>query len=285
MIVDSKELLIDARRKGNALGHFNIFNFETAKAVISAIDETRKPAFVAITETTIRYAGLGVITSIVKEISKQVETSFVMHLDHGKNMDLIKKCIDIGFTSVMIDGSAFHFEENVDITKKVIAMARPKGISVEAELGHVGRVGEIVPKHFQTRPDRAEEFVELTDVDSLAVAVGTIHGLVTEMSIDYKRLKDIASRVKIPLVIHGGTGLKDKDIEGLISNGASKINMDTALRIAFMRGLKQNITEMDPRKVMTSAMDEVEIVVEKLIKKFDTPSHIIKKNGSPQQGV
>jgi ketose-bisphosphate aldolase len=274
MLVDSKELLIDARRNGNALGHFNVFNFESSKAVISAIGKTKQPSFVAITETTIKYAGLNIITSIVKELAKSCETNFIMHLDHGKSLETIKRCIEAGFTSIMIDGSAFHFEENVEITKKVIALARPKGISIEAELGHVGRVGEVVPKHFQTRPDRAEEFVELTKVDSLAVAVGTIHGLVTKMDIDYERLKKIVSRVKIPLVIHGGTGLKDKEIRDLISNGVTKINMDTALRIAFMRGLKQNIVDIDPRKALTSATDEVELVVEKLIKKFHSPRKI-----------
>ena len=269
MIINPNELLIEARRKGKATGHFNVFNYESAKAVILAIEEKKKPAFVAITETTIRYAGLGVITSIVKEISKEVETDIIMHLDHGKNPDLIKKCIEHGFTSVMIDGSAFHFEENVDITKKIIALARPKGVSVEAELGHVGRVGEIMSKGYFSKPSRAAEFVELTQVDSLAVAVGTIHGLVTEMNIDYDRLKEISSKVKIPLVIHGGTGLKSKDIYKLISCGVSKINMDTSLRIAFMRGLKQNITESDPRDALTYATAEVKRVTEKLIDKFE----------------
>lgn len=251
------------------MGHFNVFNYESAKGVISAINETKKPSVVAITETTIRYAGLGVITSIVKEMAKEIETDLVMHLDHGKNPDLIKKCIRVGFTSVMIDGSAFHFEENVDITKKIIDLARPKGISVEAELGHVGRVGEIMSKGYFSKPSRAEEFVEITQVDSLAVAVGTIHGLVAEMNIDYDRLKEISSRVKVPLVIHGGTGLKSKDIYRLISSGVSKINMDTSLRIAFMRGLKQNITESDPRDALTYATTEVKMVTQKLIDKFE----------------
>lgn len=269
MIINPNELLIDARRKGKALGHFNVFNFESAKAVISAIEEKKKPAFVAITETTIRYAGLGVITAIVKEISKNVETDIIVHLDHGKNLDLIKECLAAGFTSVMIDGSAFHFEENVDITKKVVDLARGKDVSVEAELGHVGRVGEIMSKGYFSKPSRAKEFVELTEVDSLAVAVGTIHGLVSEMQIDYERLEEISRRVKIPIVIHGGTGLKDKDIYKLISHGVTKINMDTSLRIAFMRGLKQDITESDPRDVLTYAMTEVKMVTQKLIDKFE----------------
>lgn len=132
----------------------------------------------------------------------------------------------------------------------------------------MGRVGEIIPKHYLTKPERAEEFVERTGVDSLAVAIGTIHGLVTKMDLDFERLKIIASRVKIPLVIHGGTGLKDADIQKMISLGVTKINMDTALRIAFMRGLRQNITETDPRKPLTSAMEEVQSVVEDCIKKF-----------------
>lgn len=274
MIIKPKELLIEARRKGKALGHFNVFNFESAHGVVSAIEETKKPSFVAITETTIRYAGLGVITSIVKELSKEIETDLIMHLDHGKNLEAIKECLKVGFSSIMIDGSAFHFEENVEITKKVVSLTRPKGITVEAELGHVGRVGEMVPKHFQTRPDRAEEFVELTEVDSLAIAVGTIHGLVTEVDVDYNRLEEIAKRIKIPLVIHGGTGLEDEEIYKLISFGVSKINMDTSLRIAFTRGLKQNITEADPRDVLTYAMAEVKNETQELIKKFDKPRKV-----------
>jgi ketose-bisphosphate aldolase len=277
MFVNPKELLIDARRKGYALGHFNVFNIEMAKAVINAIVRKEKPAFVAITETTIKYLNLPVagIANFVRDITKvsNAEKLVILHLDHGKNLKIIKEALEAGFSSVMIDGSAFHFEENTDITKKVVDLAHTKGVAVEAEMGHVGRVGEIISKGYYTKPSRAEEFVELTGVDSLAVAVGTIHGLVTEMNIDFERLKKISSLVKIPLVIHGGTGLKNKDIIGLIREGASKINIDTALRIAFMRGMKQNITEADPRKVLTAGMDEVQIVVENYIDIFSKGGH------------
>jgi tagatose 1,6-diphosphate aldolase GatY/KbaY len=144
-------------------------------------------------------------------------------------------------------------------------------VAVEAEIGHVGRVGEIISEGYFTRPSHAQEFVERTQVDSLAVAIGTIHGLVTEMSLDFERLAEISKIVKIPIVIHGGTGLKDKEIKELISYGVAKINIDTALRLAFMRGLRQNITENDPRKALSAAVDEEKVVVKKYIELFNHP--------------
>lgn len=270
MFASSKELLIEARKEGYALGHFNVFNMESIKAVVSAIDKAKNPAFVAVTETSIRYAGLPIksITSFISDIVESVngKEKVILHLDHGKNLEIIKDAIDGGFSSVMIDGSALPFEENVELTSGVVSHAHKKGVAVEAELGHVGRVGEIIPSHYLTKPERAEEFVERTGIDSLAIAIGTIHGLVTEMNLDFERLNKIASKVKIPLVIHGGTGVKNKDIAHMISLGVTKINLDTALRIAFMRGLRQNITETDPRKSLTSAMEEVQAIVEEYIR-------------------
>ncbi|TSC92114.1 MAG: fructose-1,6-bisphosphate aldolase Fba [Candidatus Berkelbacteria bacterium Licking1014_96] len=273
MIISSKELLIDARREGRAISHFNVFNLESAMAVISAIEEAKKPAFVAITETTIKYAGLEVIVGIIKQLVKKASTDFILHLDHGKNLEIIKNCLKVGFTSVMIDGSALHLEENIEMTLNVVNMAHKKNVAVEAELGHVGRVGEIISEGYFTKPSRAEEFVERTNVDSLAVAVGTIHGLVTKMSIDYKRLDQISKIVKIPLVIHGGTGLKNEEIKKIISYGVAKINIDTALRIAFMRGLRQNITENDPRKALSAAMEEEKTAVKNFIELFNKGSN------------
>lgn len=268
MIISPKQLLIDARREERAIGHFNVFNLESAMAVVGAIEETKKLAFVAITETTIKYAGLEVIVGIIKQLVKKASTDFILHLDHGRNLEIIKNCLRVGFSSVMIDGSALHFEENIELTLNVVNMAHKKNVVVEAELGHVGRVGEIISEGYFTKPSRAKEFIERTNVDSLAVAVGTIHGLVTEMSIDYERLDQISKVVKMPLVIHGGTGLKNEEIKKLISYGVAKINMDTALRIAFMRGLRQNITETDPRKPLTAAMEEEKIAVKNFIELF-----------------
>lgn len=266
--------MLDAQRKRSAVGHFNIFNMESAKAVISAIGKTKKPAFVAITETTIRYAGLGCITAIVRELTQaqfnhSSSPKVILHLDHGKSLETIRSAIRVGFSSVMIDGSALSLEENIDLTKQVTKIAHKDKVAVEAELGHVGRVGEIIPKHYLTEPKTASEFVEKTEVDSLAVAVGTIHGLVTKVKIDFERLKEIRQSVSAPLVLHGATGLKDNILEELIEAGATKINLDTALRIAFMRGLRQNITESDPRKPLTSAMDEEMMLVQDYIEKFD----------------
>lgn len=267
MLISPKEILEEARRERHAVGHFNVYNLETAKAVTQAVRDTKTPTIIAITETTIRYAGLSCIVEIVKKCAKN-EMKVAMHLDHGKNIELIKGCVKAGFTSIMFDGSALSFSENVELTTKVVKITHKHNIPVEGEVGHVGRVGEGVTLELLTNPQAAEEFIDETGVDSLAVAVGTVHGLVEELNIDFERLESIANKVKIPLVIHGGTGVSDNDLKKMIGLGASKINIDTALRIAFMRGLRQNITETDPRRPLSSAMGEVEAVANRYIRLF-----------------
>lgn len=269
MIISPKSHLIKAREQHHALPHFNVNNLEMIKAVTEAANKEKQFVFLAITENAIRYAGMDFLTALAGAADKNVSIDFALHLDHGKSMATIKNCIENGFSSIMIDGSALPYEENIRLVKEVVGMAKSEdGICVEAELGHVGRVDTASDKGFLTDPELAKDFVEKTGIDSLAVSIGTVHGYVTNLELDFERLKKIAELVSIPLVLHGGTGVESEDIKKLIAGGISKINIDTEIRLAFMQGLKQNIMETDPRKPLNAAMDEIRVVVENKIKLF-----------------
>jgi len=213
MFVTNKELLSVAMAKGYAVGAFNIQNLETLLAVIEASMEERSPVIVAVTPSTIKYAGLEYLAGIAKTASESVPVPMSLHLDHGKNAEIVSKCIDAGFTSVMIDGSHLNFEENISLTKHVTRLAHSKGISVEGELGRLAGVEEATveeKKAVLTDPEAAKEFVERTDVDALAVAIGTSHGAYKfkgEPKLDFERLKAIRKKVKVLLVLHGASSV------------------------------------------------------------------------------
>ena len=179
-LVTGSDLLIPARENGYAVGAFNTSNVEITQAIFEAAVELQSPVMVATSQSAIKYAGLGNIRAIVENLASETGVSAALHLDHGTDMDAIQSCIEGGWTSVMIDGSHHSFEENIEVTRRVVAIARPRGISVEAELGRlVGIEDEIAVKEgdaILTDPDEAAEFVERTGCDSLAVAIGTSHG-------------------------------------------------------------------------------------------------------------
>jgi fructose-bisphosphate aldolase class II len=260
MFATNKELLSAAMAKGYAVGAFNIQNLETSLAVIEASTEERSPVIVAVTPSTIKYAGLEYLAGIVKTAAESVPVPMSLHLDHGKNIETVSKCIDAGFTSVMIDGSHLNFEENISLTKHATRLAHSKGISVEGELGRLAGVEEATveeKKAVLTDPEAAKEFVERTGVDALAVAIGASHGAYKfkgEPKLDFERLKAIRKKVKILLVLHGASsvpswiinkatkwgaelsgakGIPEEHIKEAISLGITKINIDTDLRLAF----------------------------------------------------
>jgi len=269
VIISPKEKLIEARKNGYAIGHFNVNNMEMIKAVTEAANEEKEFVIIAVTKNAIRYAGIDFLSTLVKTAEKNVSVNLSLHLDHGKSIATVKRAIECGFTSIMIDGSALPYEENVSITREVVKMAKEKnGICVEAELGHVGRIDTASDRGYLTNPELAKDFIEKTGVDTLAVSIGTIHGYVTDLALDFERLREISKRVENPLVLHGGTGVEDEDIKKLIDFGISKINIDTEIRLAFMQGLKQNIMETDPRKPLRAAMDEMKLVVKDKIQLF-----------------
>jgi fructose-bisphosphate aldolase class II len=299
MLGTNRDLLIPAMKRSYAVGAFNISNLENLSAVTQAAVEERSPAIIAVTPSSIQYAGLAYVEKMVKTAAESVAVPLSLHLDHGKDIQTVLKCINSGFTSVMIDGSHLKFEENVALARHVVDLAHPKDISVEAELGRIESIEESTAeerKVILTDPDAAESFVEQTGIDALAVAIGTSHGAYKfkdEPRLDLERLRIIRERVSIPLVLHGASGVPswviekankygadlsgvkgilEEQIRNAISIGISKINIDTDLRLAFTAGLREVLAnsprEFDPRKILGQARTLMEEVVKDKMRLF-----------------
>ena len=274
MLVTGKELLKHAEENGYAVGAFNVNNMEIVQAIIESAEETKSPVILQASQGGLKYAGVEDIAALGKLAAKNASVPVAIHLDHGTDFVQIMKCIRYGFSSVMIDGSQYALEENIAITKKVIEVARAVGISVEAELGKIGGTEDDVSVDdadaTYTDPDEAVRFVEETGVDSLAIAIGTAHGPYKgEPKLDFDRLKTIKSRIDIPVVLHGSSGVPYEALKKAISLGVSKINIDTDVRMAFAKGVSEMISknpnEYDPRKILGPAKEEMrKAIMEKM---------------------
>jgi fructose-bisphosphate aldolase class II len=286
MFISSKTLLRKARRGGYALPAFNTSNLETSKALLAAAEKAKSPLLIQITESTIKYAGLESIFAVVQQLEKHSKVPVCIHLDHGKHLPTIRKCLSLGFRSVMVDASRYSLKKNVAITKKAVSLAKRRGCSVEAELGSLKRIGSRGQN--LTDPNQARLFVEATGCDSLAVAIGTSHGahkFKAGPKLDFERLGEISETVSIPLVLHGASsvpsvlvkknnqfgarlsstaGVPDKDIKRAIKLGVSKINIDTDLRLAFSAGIREfhsrKPKDFDPRHALKHASSLVQEV-------------------------
>ncbi len=248
-LVTSKELFKKAQDGHYAVGAFSVENMEMAQAVIWAAQETGSPVIVQTTSSTLRYAEPSLYQANVAALAQEATVPVVMHLDHGNSYDLAIKCMEAGYTSVMIDGSALSFDENAALTERVVEAAQKLGIPVEAELGKVGGKEDdlSVDEDVYTDPQAALEFVARTGVSSLAVSIGTAHGVYAKAPVlDKNRLTEIRELVDVPLVLHGASGLADKDVQDCISRGICKVNFATELRIAFMDGVKEALAA-DPK--------------------------------------
>jgi len=303
----NKELLTLAKTGGYAVGAFNINNMEILQAIVSAGKEEKSPAILAVSEGAIQYAGMPYIVSMARIASDQASIPLSLHLDHGKDLNLIQSCIENGFTSVMIDGSHLEFEGNIAITQKVVQMAREREVSVEAELGRLKGIEDKVSvserDSFLTNPQAAEEFVEKTGVDALAIAVGTSHGAYKfkgEAKLDFERLKEIVRRVDIPLVLHGASGvpqpvlekaekygaklpgakgIPDEAIQKAISLGIAKINIDTDLRLSLIGAIREVLItkpeEFDPRKILGPGREAIKQTVRSKMRLFGSSGKAI----------
>ena len=299
MLVTNKDLMIPARKNGYAIGAFNVQNLESMSAVAEAAAEEKSPVIMQITPSVIKYAGLAYISNLVKTAAELASVPIAMHLDHGEDFETAVKCVNAGFSSVMIDGSFLSFDENVAVTKRVVAVAHPKGVSVEAELGKLAGVEErsVAEKDaILTDPETAVEFVEKTGVDTLAVAIGTSHGAYkfkSEAKLDLERLKVISEKISIPLVLHGASsvpqeivekankygaeltgakGIPESEIKKAILLGIAKINIDTDLRLAFTAAVREALTNspknFDPRKILGPARDAMKEVAKGKMRLF-----------------
>lgn len=264
MLTDPKKHLKKAVARNSALAHFNVSNLETVRVVAETADRLKEPVFIAVTENALSYAGFNYLVGLIKTAGQETETDLFLHLDHGRDISVIKEAVKAGFTSIMFDGSALPLTENISQTKRIKRFIKDRPIALEAEIGHVGRLkGD---SKSLTDPAEVGKFVQETKVDSLAVSIGTVHGYVKKQCLDFQRLKEIRSQINTPLVIHGCSGLDDEQIKKLINAGANKLNIDSALRLAFMTALKEKIEVNDPRKALTAAMAKMSIVVSDKIK-------------------
>ncbi|UOE57403.1 tagatose bisphosphate family class II aldolase [Bacillus sp. CMF12] len=274
-IVNTVEMFQKASEEKYAIPAFNIHNLETFQVVVDTAAELNSPVILASTPGTISYSGGDYLVSMGSAAAERYEIPIALHLDHFESFEEIKKYIDFGFKSVMIDASHHPFDENVKIVKQVVEYAHEHGVSVEAELGRLGGVEDdlvVDEKDAKfTNPEQAREFMELTGVDSLAVAIGTAHGLYKgEPKIDFERLEDIHSVVNIPLVLHGASDIPDAMVKRTIKLGICKVNIATDLKIPFSNAVKQYFIENpdanDPRKYMTPGKEAMkEVVVEKIL--------------------
>ena len=293
-LVTTKEMFEKSMKEHYAIGAFNINNMEFIQAITEAANEVKSPVILQVSSSAIKYAGIKYLMKMVEAAVESTDIPIALHLDHGPDFETCKMCIDAGFTSVMIDGSKYDFEENIAITKKVVDYAHSKGVVVEAELGKLAGVEDDVNVAADdaryTDPDQAYEFVQRTGVDSLAIAIGTSHGAY-KFKGDAKLRFDILQKIKeklpnTPIVLHGASsvvpelvemcnnnggnipgakGCPDEMLKQAGENGVSKINVDTDLRLAMTAQIRRVFNEepsvFDPRKYLGAAKEEIKATV------------------------
>lgn len=274
-IVSTREMLIDAQKNKYAVPAFNIHNLETLQVVADTAKEMRSPLIIAVTPSTIEYARDEYVVAMAKSAAKNTDTPIAIHLDHFENIIKIKQAIDAGFKSCMIDASKEAFEENIAKVKEIVAYAHRYDATVEAELGKlVGVEDDLVVDEkdsMYTNPDDAVTFAQRTGIDSLAVAIGTAHGLYKgKPKLDFERLQEIRKKVSIPLVLHGASDVPDELVQQAISLGICKVNIATDLKIPFSNAIKeyftQNPSANDPRKYLTPAKEAMKKIVQHKIR-------------------
>jgi len=269
-----QEVLAHAKKNKYAVPAFNIHNLETLRVVVETADELGSPVMLAATPGTITFSGLEYLIAIAKVAKEKHNVPIFFHLDHHESIEDLKKAIELGVESIMIDASHSDYAENIRITKEITEFAHQYGVCVEAELGRLGGIEDdlVVDEKDSkfTNPKQAKEFVESTKIDSLAVAIGTAHGLYKEEpKLDLERLVEIEAEVDIPLVLHGASGVPSETVKECINLGISKVNIATELKIPFAKGIKDTFKakpeESDPRKYLTVAKEEMKKVVKEKI--------------------
>lgn len=283
------EIFKEAQKNKYAVGAFNLSNLEQLKAIVRAGQNLKSPLIVSTSEGESNFVGRKQIKALVDSYKKETGLPIFLHLDHGKDLKVIEEAIEAGYDSIHFDGSKLSFEENVENTKKVVEMAKKKGIkNIEGEIGYLRGKSAIneeveIKEEDLTKPEEAEEFVKQTGVTSLAMAIGNIHGIFKKVKnphLHLDRLQEIKDKVgdKVFLVLHGGSGTPEQDIKKAIEIGINKVNVNTELRLAFTDSLKkrleENPEEIVPYKIMPSVVESVQKVVEEKIKLFGSNNQL-----------
>jgi len=278
MLVHARDIVNRAIKGGYAVGSFNIHSLESVFGIAKAAVEMNSPIIIQTSEGTINYIGLDRLTFIVSDVAKTIakDIPIALQLDHGKSIESVFACIDAGFSSVHIDASAYALDKNIQLTKKVVKKAHKKGVWVQGEVGSImgghGKIdGEIHGIPIAKLED-VVEFVAKTDVDMIAAAIGTAHGVYDNEDIIIPLLKDIKNETKKPFVLHGGSGVENKKIKKAIKSGVNVINIGSDIKIAYSRALikncKEHPKETDPRTLLTPTIDAVAQTVKESIKLF-----------------
>ena len=279
MLVNFKEMMNNAKNGKYAVPQFNINNLEWTKYILEACKELNVPVILGVSEGAAKYmGGFNVVSAMVRELVKSlnVETPVCIHLDHGTSFESCQKAIDTGFTSVMIDASRHELEENIRITKEVVDYAHSKGVSVEAEVGHIGGTEDnITATSTNATLEDCKVLYENTGIDSLAPALGSVHGFYKgEPNLDFDTMQIINNELPIPLVLHGGTGIPEDKIAKAISCGISKININTDLQVVWSTAvrefLKEDTKAYDPRKVIGSGEKAIKNRINEIVTLFKT---------------
>jgi len=265
MLTTTKELCAEAQRKGYAVGAFNSVNMESTQAIFAAAEKERAPFIIQITQTTLKYTEPDELFAMIRSLSERATVPHAIHLDHGRSFDLVMRFLRLGMTSVMIDGSLQEdgktpqgYDENIAVTRKVVEAAHAIGVSVEGEIGNLGQIEQADQEDILTNPDEAARFVADTGVDLLAVAIGTKHGLFKGTPKIYDdRVAQIAAKVSVPLVMHGGTGVPDDAVRKGVEKGIRKINIDTQIRVAFYDAILEQADRIRQEYADADAKGEV----------------------------
>ncbi|WP_404405408.1 class II fructose-bisphosphate aldolase [Jeotgalibacillus malaysiensis] len=281
-LVSMTDMLNKAKDGGYAVGQFNLNNLEFTQAILQAAEEEKSPVILGVSEGAARYmSGFKTVVKMVEGLLEDLNITVpvAIHLDHGSSFDKCKEAIDAGFTSVMIDASHGPFEENVEVTSKVVEYAHAKGVSVEAELGVVGGQEDDVVADgvIYADPKECKELVERTGIDTLAPALGSVHGPYKgEPNLGFTEMELIGKEAGVPIVLHGGTGIPTKDIQKAISYGTAKINVNTENQIASAKKVREVLAAdsevYDPRKYLGPAREVIKETVIGKMREFGSSS-------------
>ena len=277
-----REYIKEADEKGIAIGHFNISNLEGLHAVYNSAKKLNVPIIIGLSEGEEDFVGRTEAVALVRALRERDSYSIYLNADHHYSFERVKASIDAGFDAVIIDCADKSFEENVAITKQCVEYARASGrdVIVEAEIGYIGsgsNIKDTIPEGagVLTTPEEAKKFVEATGIDLLAPSVGSIHGLIKsgKPHINTELVKIIRDDIGIPLVLHGGSGLRDEDFTGGIASGIAIVHINTEIRVAYTEAVKQflvnNPNEMTPYKIAQAGIDAMEVVVTNRLKLFN----------------
>lgn len=281
MLVNMNEVLLSAREGRYAVGLFNAVNLELARGILAAAQRTGSPVIMGTAEVLFPYGPLEEVSYYLIPMAKKAGVPVVIHLDHGLKKETCLKALDLGFTSIMYDCSTDDYDTNVEKVREMAEIAHSRGATIEGELGHVGDntdAAEADPSFFYTDPDQARDFVEKTGVDALAVAVGTAHGAYRlPPKLDFDRIRAIKEQAKVPLVLHGGSGLTDEDFRKAIRAGISKINIFTDINVAAVRGARQHFVSDDKglTELIPAAVEAVERETAKKMELFGSCGRVL----------